>query len=742
MKDLEVHDAGLDYANYAEFVPYSVAARNMNLTVKEMEFNTGSRIIRAGSFTSDKASLEVALEKASSATRQTVSAAKDPAAYTLDIGKIDVRDWSAHLENKNIRKPYGARLSGFSAHIENVSTVPGNVSPLRIATQIDRRGRISVEGKAGLYPLQADLDVDLADVGIVALQQYIDEYVNLALRGADVTARGNLSVATGSGGALRGTWTGDVRIANLSTTDLIRNDPFVYWRDLALREVNAQFFPFSASVASAQLGGFYARLILGSEGRLNLMNILRSEAGGEISLTDSDAYDEVSSSGQTESAPADSARTETKERDLQSKALPQSESESGQEKTVGEASSPEGVLSDASEEGDRPLIRINRLQLGDGRIRFTDNFIEPNYTADIDQVQGEITGISSEAGVLADIDLKGQVNRAPMTFVGAASILNPVQSLELRGQVKGMELAQLSAYSTKYIGYGIERGKLSFDVRYAIKEGRLHAQNRLVLDQLTFSEKRDVEPVINMPVLFAVRLLQDANGVMEINLPVSGSLHDPQFSLGGIVMQMVLGMITRAIASPFSFLGSFGTVQELSRIDFVPGHSDITAQAEEALLALSEALNARPALKLDIAGCYDVELDREGVARAAISRKVRELKRKKARQADDDVPQAEAVLSEEEYASLLNELYSSASFKKPHNGAGSARELPVAEMEKQMIGNYVVTEEELKAVANSRADNVKAWFLDKGDIADERLFISASKSMTGENSTRVDFTLH
>ena len=764
VNSLDAHEAKLSYTDFAAAVPHSVIARNMNLTVKGTEVDTGSQTVTVEALTSDSASLEAALEKRSFPASRTGSGTKESSGYRVKVGKVDVSGWSASVQNKNIRKPYGLRLSGLSAHIENVSTEPNNVSEFRILSETDKKGRISVEGKAGLSPLHADIEVDMTDVPVVGLQQYIDEHVNLALRGAELTARGRLSLAAARSGALRGQYRGDMRITNLSTTDLIRNDPFVRWKDLTLRQVNAELSPFSLTIANADLSGFYARLILSQEGRLNLQNILRSEAGGEVSLTDSEASDGVTLAKQKEVQPDEPYQSEAKEVTAQPEVLSEAEDKSGDEKTtesaretispdaqdeVAKAAGDEGStgsandLADMSEEVDLPVIRIGRLQLGDGRIRFTDNFVEPNYTADIDRVQGVISKISSERDALAEVDIKGQVNRAPMTLKGTANPFNPSQSLELHGQVKGMELAQLSAYSTKYVGHGIERGKLSFDVRYSVKDGQLHAQNSLVLDQLVFSEKRDVKPILSLPVLFAVSLLQDANGVIDINLPVSGSLDDPRFSVGGVVMRMILNLFARIVTSPFSILASaLGGGQELSRIDFVPGHSDITAQGEEALVMLSKALKARPALRLDIAGCYDVELDKEGVARTAIRRKVRELKRKEARDADEDAPQERVAVSDEEYARLLKQIYSSASFKKPRNFIGFPKSLSVAEMEKLMIENYAVSEEELKAIADRRANNVKAWFLDKGDIPDERLFISASKSLTGENSARVDFNLH
>ena len=124
--------------------------------------------------------------------------------------------------------------------------------------------------------------------------------------------------------------------------------------------------------------------------------------------------------------------------------------------------------------------------------------------------------------------------------------------LDIRARVNGLDLPPLSPYSMKYAGYGIERGKLSMDVRYEIKaDGQLTATNRVVLNQLAFGDKVDGSGS-SLPVKLAVALLADRRGVIDIDLPVRGSLNDPQFSMGGLIWRAFVNLIGRAVTSPFS----------------------------------------------------------------------------------------------------------------------------------------------------------------------------------------------
>ena len=185
------------------------------------------------------------------------------------------------------------------------------------------------------------------------------------------------------------------------------------------------------------------------------------------------------------------------------------------------------------------------------------------------------------------MDVKGRVNGAPLVIAGSVNPLSERLSLDIRANVKGMELAQFSAYSGKYIGYGIDKGKLSFDVAYKVENDQLSAENALVLDQLTLGEKVDSESAVNLPVQLALSLLKDRNGVIDINLPIGGSLNDPEFSVGGIIFKVFVNLIQKAVTAPFSLLASIvGDTEELSWVAFDPGSYTLSESGQRKLETL------------------------------------------------------------------------------------------------------------------------------------------------------------
>jgi hypothetical protein len=308
----------------------------------------------------------------------------------------------------------------------------------------------------------------------------------------------------------------------------------------------------------------------------------------------------------------------------------------------------------------------------------------------------------------------------------------------------------LTPYSGKYVGYGIEKGKLSLDVQYRVENRKLSAQNKIILNQLTFGERIESPTATKAPVLLAVALLKDRNGVIDVNLPISGSLDDPQFSVGGIVLQLVLNIITRAVTSPFTLLASaFGGGEELSYVEFEYGRVRLTPAAEERLKTLAKALNNRPGLRLEISGRVDPVSDLEGLKRAGLERKVKaqkmkELSRKGAAPKSVDDVQIESS----EYERYLGIAYGEESFPKPRNVVGLAKTLPVPEMEKLMLQHAQVTDADLRQLASQRAQVVRDYIMATEQADADRLFIVASKPAAEEEKdkakgkeSRVDFSL-
>jgi hypothetical protein len=221
---------------------------------------------------------------------------------------------------------------------------------------------------------------------------------------------------------------------------------------------------------------------------------------------------------------------------------------------------------------------------------------------------------------MAELALSGTAEgTATLAIDGQVNPLAEPLALDIRAKVSDLDLPPLSPYSVKYAGHGIERGKLSMDVAYKIQpDGQLTATNKLVLNQLEFGEPVAGAPA-SLPVQLATALLADSQGVIDLDLPISGSLNDPQFSIGPIIFKAIINLIGKAITAPFSLLaralGGGDGGQDLSQVAFAPGSAQLNAKARAQLDKVAKALADRPGLKLTVAG--SARLDDERQARGA-----------------------------------------------------------------------------------------------------------------------------
>jgi hypothetical protein len=286
-------------------------------------------------------------------------------------------------------------------------------------------------------------------------------------------------------------------------------------------------------------------------------------------------------------------------------------------------------------------------------------------------------------------------------------------------------------------------------VDYKVENRRLVASNRLVLDQLTFGERVESPTATRLPVLLLVSLLKDRNGVIDLDLPISGTLDDPQFSIRGIVVKIIVNLLTKAVTAPFALLGAIaGGGEELAFVEFAPGSAALAPAAVAKLGTLAKALADRPGLRLEMAGRAVAEADREALKRALLERELRVRKRKALAARGEPAPAPEAItLEAAERERYLKDFYGDADIPgKPRNFLGFAKAVPPEQMEALLLAGLRVDEAALRELAEHRAQAVSQWLASTGGIAVERLFVTAPKlsaeGLAGKGAaTRVDFSL-
>ncbi len=606
--------------------------------------------------------------------------------WRIDLARASLQRAAVTFEDLALGEPAATiSIAPLEAKAEKLSTAKGASGRIDVRATIDKKGTLAVSGPLTLDPLAASLNVVAQAIGLLPAQRYIDDKIHFAMTSGALSASGTASFELPPGGALNASYRGGVAVTDFASIDKRSTHDLLKWKELSLGAIDFGLEPLKVSVDEVALSDYYARIIVTAESHLNLQELVK----------ESDARPRPAAA-QPPGAPA-------------------------------------------------PNVRIGRITARDGNVNFSDLFIRPNFSANLTGFGGSVTEMTPERA--GDVELRGKIdNAAPVEVAGRVNPLGKDLFLDMKASARDIELAPLSAYSVKYAGYGIQRGKLSVGLKYRVENRKLSAENRVYLDQLTFGERVESPTATKQPVLLAVALLKDRNGVIDVNLPISGSLDDPQFSVAGIIFQVIGNLVVKAVTSPFALLGSLvGGGEELSFVEFAPGSATLAAGQQQKLGNLAKALTERPNLRLEITGRAAAQPDQEALKRAALDAKVRAQKFNELRRAGTAPASAAAVTVEPaEYERYLRRAYGAEKIPdKPRNFLGIAKEIPVPEMESLMLAHANIGADDLQRLASGRAQAAKEWLMSEGKVPAERLFINAPVLAAAEKgtTTRVDFGL-
>jgi uncharacterized protein involved in outer membrane biogenesis len=605
--------------------------------------------------------------------------------FGFSVGEIALSGGTVRVLDQTTEKPFRFALDKVSLGVTGLANAPDAKAAVRFASDAGARGKLAYDGSLALVPLRSTGTLALANLQLGTFAPYIENALEVLISGGALSTKGQLSVEVPDGAPVRVGYRADASVANFASLDALTSQDLLRWKSLAVRGIDFQLSPMKVSVDQVNLADFFSRLIVNPDGTLNLQTLAKKPAAAE--------------------APA--AKEAPKESDAEPPAN----------------------------------VRLGKIVLSDGSVNFSDFFIKPNYSVALTAVAGSVSEMTPDKP--GDVELRGRIHQtAPLEILGRVNSLSKDLFVDMKASVKDIELPSVTPYSVKYTGYGIQKGKLSVKVAYHIENRKLAAENNVYLDKLTFGDRVESPTATTLPVLFAVALMKDKDGVIDVDLPISGSLDDPEFSVGGIVVKALVNLLTKAVTAPFALLGSLvgGGGEELAYIEFAPGSSTLNAEGEGKLKTLAKALDGRPGLKLEVSGRIDPDPDRDALKRAAVDRELKAAKLKDAG-AKAGASIDEVAIAPDEHDKYLIAAYKEAKFERP-----PPKDLPPAEMEKLLLANAKVADDDLKQLANARAQTAKAWLVETGAVAAERVFIVSAK--TGAEGikdpgkpTRADFSL-
>jgi hypothetical protein len=571
--------------------------------------------------------------------------------------------------------------------------------PFTFAAIYGGQGELGASGRVLPNPLKLKGDLTVKRLPLLDFESYLPEGVNVLLLDGKLDTRLAVDISR-QGSGLVGSFRGDGGVRDFHVLDADEEEDLLKWESLQLDGINGTLSPFSLAMSGVSMNNYYARVIINKAGRMNLQDLYTPPAR------------------QAPAAPPPAA----------------------------------AVPAPAGGAAPKPVaqaVRIDSITLQDGQLDFSDHHLNRDFATTMLNLGGRVTGLSSEATTLADIDLRGNLeNHSPLRIVGKINPLRGDLFLDMTINFSEIELSPMTPYSGTYLGYAIDKGKLSLALEYKIDQKKLSAQNRVFLDQFTFGDRIESKKATSLPVRLAVALLKDRKGEIHLDLPLSGRTDDPKFSIWGVIGQILKNLLVKAATSPFALLQSaFGSSEDFSGVSFAPGTSHLTAAEEGKLRSLAKVLTERPGIKLEIAGFADRERDPEGYRSELLLKKMKNekfLALVKEKRESTGLSAETMEIPPEEQSRWLKAVYEKEKFPRPRTVIGTLKSLPDPEMRKLILANTLVGDQQLRQLARDRSVTVTNFLVREGKLPQDRLFEKSGDVFTppkkeGFTGSRVEF---
>lgn len=611
--------------------------------------------------------------------------------WAVTMTSFDAKEINLRFNDQTPSNPVTIDLSKIFIKADNVKNFGDERAMVSVEMDWQKEGRIYISGSVTPSTLTADLGIDLEKIDVKSLQSYFTDAVAINVLDGNIGTKGKLSLNMGESPGNKIRFTGETSLNDFTSTDKQSAKDLFKCKSLYVSGLDLSLFPIKVNIKNISLTDFYSRIFVSDTGEMNLATLVNKNT------------------------PQDPVEPPGKE----------------PEETAAEP----------------PQIKVESVTLQGGHISFSDYFNQPNFNAGMKQIAGSVSGLSSDEPSRAKLVLKGIYGQSsPLDIVGTINPLAQSKYADVAVSFKDIELANFTPYSSKYLGYTIQKGKLILDLEYKINGNTLKSENRVRLDNLSLGDQVAGQKPTSLPLGLAISLLKNREGKINLDVPVAGALDDPKFKIGPIVLNTLKNLILKVVTSPFSIIGSmFGGGEELGYVDFDYGESALAQANHEKMNKLAEILREKPSIKFEIQGVYDTLRDAEVLRIKQFEDAIKAVKLKDLTDSGT-APETAAQVSidQQDMDSYINTAYEQALFPKPRDESGNEKKLDQEEKKKLLMTNIDVKKDDLRLLAMTRSERIKGYLISTGKVEKERIFLlepAETDSSTTDQSCRVTFSL-
>ncbi|ADI30333.1 DUF748 domain-containing protein [Methylotenera versatilis] len=662
------------------------------------------------------------LAPATSSVNNTVAnKTSNKADWAVSLKKVALENASFHIEDRSLTSPVVMDVEKINAEMRDSSLDLKKALPIKVDFKVKQGGQFSTQGKLTPLPFAANLDVKLNQLSLIPFAPYINQFALLTLNQGAADLTGKLAVKNSKALAL--SFNGGFDVNHLNVVEEISGAPFLSWERLGSRSLQVSLAPNRLQMAELQIVKPVGKFIINQDKSMNVTKFLRNQPA-TVPVAPTKV---VAVAAEHKALPASNGMLDGAKSLIASKA-----------KTADDKSFAPPPLTASTQEEAFP-VNIETVRIDNAALEFADLSLVPQFGTNIHSLTGVINGVSTNAASTAQVELDGRVDDYGAARIrGSLQPFNVTNFTDLKLSFTNIEMNRLTPYSGKFAGRRIDSGKLSVDLEYKIKQRQLAGENKFVINKLKLGEKIKSADAADLPLDLAIAILEDSDGVIDLELPITGSLDDPQFSYGSIVWKAIRNVLGKIVTAPFRALGKLfgGSGDKLEAITFEAGGAVLSPPELEKIKMVSTALAKRQGLALGIVPAYDEALDIPAIQEHTVRSKVAEemgltlaegqaagpidLNNAKAQKAIDNLYD---TLTKK---SLLKKLASK--LEKPKEGH-------YEETVQKLTASIQVTDTDLQALAKSRGEAIQKALLAAGVSAD-RIHIDAPEKHKGDGNAK------
>ena len=533
------------------------------------------------------------------------------------------------------------KFDGLNVNLQNISENLAAPVTAKIDMKSSQKLNLALKGKITPEPLSIEADIKLNDANLPRYFVYAKNYLDANLKSGELNAELNVKYAADA------TVSGKANIANIELADGSGDKVFAF-KNLKLSKIS--FAKNFLNLERVTLSAPFLKAHLNKERELNLSSLVKKSESEKAQKADAKQV------APKNEKPVEAAKPQKKEGEFD--------------------------------------FAIKNILVENGDVDFSDASLFMPFATKITKLEGVLMDIDSARPTMGTFE--GVVGKSGFSKIGLKLLpYDPKKSTEVKFSFKDIDLVDITPYSGQFLGYKIEKGKLNLTLNYDVKDSKLNGSNVVNLDTLTLGEKVESKDAVNLPLSLAISILSDQNNQINIDLPVTGDLNDPDFKYGGIVWEAVKKLFADITLAPFRFLGNMLGLssKDLNTIDFMPANAELIVSEQAKIADFIKLTTAKPKMKLSITPAYS-DVDVTALKNAILNEKISQTMNQTGK----------------DYAGALASLAP----KEKSSDEKALREAALKGIE--------VKKEQLLELANARAQAIKAALAQAG-LTEDRMIV-------------------